>query len=90
MGASFLSKLTDFITKEFFLVFVYGILAAIMAGILWCLFAYVFPNKDLLTQLTAELHHSTKLVLVFFFALSMASIYLYRLLGSALITVIPK
>ncbi len=90
MGASLLSKLADFITKEFFLAFVYAILATIMAGVLWCLFAYVFPNKDLLSQLTAELHHSTKLVLAFFFALSVACIYLYRLLGSALTSVIPK
>lgn len=78
-----IKKFFVFLSKEFFLIFIYVVTSSVLALLFWVLIKYVFPNKNLYHNLVMELNHSEKLLMVFLFALSLALTYLYRLLLAA-------
>jgi cell division protein FtsX len=87
--SAILKKLFAFLSKEFFLVFIYCVFGAIITLILLVLLKYVFSNNNIYTQLIVELKSlSTEidaedLLLAFLFVASLGCIYLFRLLLSA-------
>jgi type II secretory pathway component PulF len=85
-----LKKLIAFLSKEFFLLFVYVVIGSLLTGLFWLLLVYVFPNKEIYTQLCNELNGSKQLVIGFLFAASFACIYLYRLLLAAVLGAVLK
>ncbi len=78
-----IKKFFVFVSKEFFLIFIYVITSSVLALLFWVLIKYVFPNKSLYHNLVTELNNSEKLLMVFLFALSLLLTYLYRLLLAA-------
>ncbi len=78
-----IKKFFVFVSKEFFLIFIYVITSSVLALLFWVLIKYVFPNKSLYHNLVMELNNSEKLLMVFLFALSLLLTYLYRLLLAA-------
>lgn len=78
-----LAKLSSALLKELFLLFLFVLLSAAMAGLIYWLVSSVFTNHSIYTSLLKELYHSPQLVFVFFFALCLGAIYLYRFLLSA-------
>jgi type II secretory pathway component PulF len=85
-----LKKLIAFLSKEFFLIFVYVVIGSLLTGAFWLLLVYVFPNKEIYTQLCNELNGSKQLVIGFLFAASLGCIYLYRLLLAAVLGTVLK
>lgn len=80
---AFIKKVIAFLSKEFFLLFIYCVIGSILTLFLWLLLVYGFRNKEIYEHLYAELNGSTKLVIAFLYALSLGCIYLYRLLLAA-------
>lgn len=78
-----IKKFFVFISKEFFLIFMYVITSAVLTLVFWVLIKYIFPNKNLYDNLLAELHNSEKWLVAFLFAMSLLFTYLYRLLLAA-------
>lgn len=78
-----IKKFFVFVSKEFFLIFIYVITSSVLALLFWVLIKYIFPNKSLYHNLVMELNNSEKLLVVFLFVLSLLLTYLYRLLLAA-------
>lgn len=85
-----IKKIFLFVSKEFFLIFIYVITSSVLALLFWVLIKYVFPNKNLYHNLLMELNNSEKLLLAFLFALSLLLTYLYRLLLAAVQSAVLK
>lgn len=78
-----IKKIFVFLSKEFFLIFIYVVTSSVLALLFWVLIKYVFPNKSLYHNLLLELNNSEKILVAFLFALSLLLTYLYRLLLAA-------
>lgn len=78
-----IKKFFVFLSKEFFLIFIYVVTSSVLALLFWVLIKYVFPNKSLYHSLLVELNNSEKILVAFLFALSLLLTYLYRLLLAA-------
>jgi hypothetical protein len=88
--APLIKKLFAFVSKEFFLIFIYFIIGSIITLVLWVLLQYVFCNTEIVKQLTEELNCTTcevhcycKKLIAFLFGVSVGCIYLFRLLLAA-------
>lgn len=76
-------KIIAFLSKEFLLIFIYGVVGAALTAIVWVLLTYVFPNKEIYPYLVTELQGSEKITLLFLYAACIGCIYLFRLLLAA-------
>jgi hypothetical protein len=83
-------QLLAFLTKEFFLLFVYLILGSLWGAIAWYLFSHALPNKALYSELVRELYHSERLAFLFFVVLGISGQYVYRLLHSSAQSILSK
>lgn len=75
-----LAKLLGFVGKEFFLLFVYGIIATLCAGVMWLLIYYAIPHARIYDPLLRELGGSQPLLIAFLLGLSAGAIYFFRLM----------
>lgn len=78
-----MAKLINFILKEFFLFFVYVVIALILTMCLWWLLNSVLPTDRLLLPLINTFQR-TSFVFLFLFLLVLTAIYFYRFLTGAI------
>jgi hypothetical protein len=88
-----LKKVFAFLSKEFFLVFIYIIIGFIISLLTWLLLKFVFPNKEIYLTLETEFKNLKINILlfenididifIFLFVITIACIYLYRVLLTA-------
>ncbi len=76
-------KLLSFILKEFFLFFVYIIIALIVVMVLWFLITAVLPKERLYNHLL-DTFVSKAFLLTSLFFICLLSIYFYRFLTGAI------
>jgi hypothetical protein len=90
-----IKKFLAFISKEFFLIFVYGIMGGVISFVFFLILKYAIPNKNILTQLRGELPECDMwfkdlYVLVFIYLITVLCIYLFRVLLNIVQTTMLK
>ena len=79
-GPELLKSIVSFLLKEFFLIFLTIIIAAISTAACLMILKNVKGCQGIYAELINEMDGSEKLTMLFFFALNIASIYLFRML----------
>jgi len=80
-----LKKIFAFISKEFFLIFVYGTLGLVISTTSFIVLKYLIPNKTIFESIknelpTCHIAFSDLYVFVFLFGLAVLCIYLFRVM----------
>lgn len=80
-----LKKIFAFISKEFFLIFVYGTLGLVISATAFIILKYLVPNKTIFETIKNELPpchiaFSDLYVFGFLYGLSLFCVYLFRLM----------
>jgi hypothetical protein len=80
-----LKKVFAFISKEFFLIFVYATLGLLISIISFIVLKYLIPNKVIFESIKSELPTTTfafsdLYVFIFLFCLAVLCIYLFRVM----------
>lgn len=78
-----MAKLVNFILKEFFLFFVYVVIALIIAMCLWWVISSLLPLERLFHPLLSTFQRKS-FVFLFLFLLILIAIYFYRFLTGAI------